>query len=195
MLSNYEKSYKAANGQTATLPSYLSAIDTIVTNHNSRSKVCPTFDSLDLSSSENGVFGSRTGIFGADSVNWARHFSVPVTEVIKSMQSQFATEYAQYYASYNADSSLADVQEQVKLYNPYTYLNAQGTSNATTVASKIRICVGTTDSDTSPAVSGQLALKLMSLGVDTEYNLIWNLGHTDADTAGAYEAWVNSICK
>ena len=76
-----------------------------------------------------------------------------------------------------------------RLYNPYTYLNASDTD----MSQHIRVCVGTQDSDTSPSISATLVLKLRSLGINTEYNMIWGLGHTDADYADAFEAWVNSI--
>lgn len=195
LLEQYAKSYRVnAGSDTAVLPNYLSSLDAIVTEHNHRSKICPTFDTLDISStakasSENGVFGNPNAkLTDAD---FQRHFSVPVTEQIKALESQFPTEYAQYYEAYNSQSSLAEVQKQVELYNPYTYLYAGNTD----VAQKIRICVGSADSDTSITVSAQLTLTLRSLGIDTEYAIMWGQGHTDADLAGEYEAWVNSISK
>ncbi|MCH5315610.1 MAG: hypothetical protein J1E81_06830 [Eubacterium sp.] len=194
LLEQYAISYRVNAGENATLPSYLSSLDSIVTNHNHRSKVCPTFDSLDISttasaSSENGVFGNPAA--SLKDADFQRHFCVGVTEQIKALESQFPTEYAKYYEAYKAQSDLAEVKKQVELYNPYTYLYAGNTD----VAQKIRICVGSADSDTSIAVTGQLTLTLRSLGIDTEYAIMWGQGHTDADLAGAYEAWVNSISK
>ncbi|MGN0806067.1 MAG: hypothetical protein ACI4MC_03430 [Candidatus Coproplasma sp.] len=194
ILGQYANSYRTVNGANATLPSYLSSLDNIVAEHKGRSKTCPAFDRFDVSSAataaaENGVFG-RLGANLADA-DFQRHFSTGVASAIASLCDSFPQEYAQYYEIYDAQSSLADVQKQVELYNPYTYLNAGDTD----VAEKIRICLGSQDSDTAIAVSAQLALKFMSLGIDTSYELVWGLGHTDADTEGAYEAWVNSISK
>lgn len=194
ILDQYAASYRTANGVNAQLPAYLSSLDTIVASHNSRSKTCPSFDRFDVSSmataaAENGVFGNLSAnITDAD---FQRHFSTGVASIIASLKDSFPDEYAEYFEIYNSQSSLADVKKQVELYNPYTYLNAGNTD----VASKIRICVGSQDSDTSIAVSSQLALTFMSLGIDTSYEIMWGFGHTDADTAGTYEAWVNSISK
>ena len=174
--------YDAASGTTS-----VSSLEDVVAYHNNRSKVTPSFDSLGLTSSENGVFGSSTA--SLPDADFVRHFSVPVTEQIALLQADFPSEYAEYYEAYKHDSDLSEVQEMVRLYNPYTYLNAGDTD----MAQHIRVCVGTQDSDTSPSISATLVLKLRSLGIDTEYNMIWGLGHTDADYADAFEAWVNSI--
>ena len=179
--------YTAETGEAAS--ANFATIDDVVHNHNQRSKVTPSFDSFDLSSSENGVFGSHDSSLGKE--GFLRHFSVPVTEEIAKQKDAFPTEYAEYYEAYKTDSDKSDVQEQVRLYNPWTYL----TANNTDMAKHFRVCVGTQDSDTAPAISAALVLKLRSLGIDTEYNLIWGKGHTDADYADAFEAWVNGISK
>lgn len=194
LLEQYAKSYRTANGANAQLPAYLSSLDNIVANHNSRSKTCPSFDGLEVSSTatataECGVFGKLGA--GLNDADFQRHFSTGVASVIASLQTSFPTEYAKYYDSYYTQSNLADVKKQVELYNPYTYLDAGNTD----VAEKIRICVGSKDSDTSIAISSQLALTFMSLGIGTSYEIMWDFGHTDADTEGAYETWVDSISK
>lgn len=194
ILERYADSYRTAFGADAVLPSYLGSLDAIVANHNPRSKTCPSFDRLDISSiavagAENGVFGSLGAkISDAD---FQRHFSTGVASVIESLKDRFPDEYAQYFEIYSTQSSLDEVKKQVELYNPYTYLMAGDTD----VAKFVRICVGSKDSDTSIAVSSQLALTFESKGIETCYEIMWNFWHTDADTEGTYEAWVDRISK
>lgn len=194
ILARYADSYRTEFGADSALPSYLGSLDAIVANHNPRSKTCPSFDRLDISSiavasAESGVFGSLDAkISDAD---FQRHFSAGVASAIEALKDRFPDEYAQYYEIYSSQCNLADVKKQVELYNPYTYLTAGNTD----VAKYVRICVGSKDSDTSIAVSSQLALTFMSEGIDTSYEIMWNFGHTDADTEGTYEAWVDRISK
>ena len=183
IMEQYEAAYENEYGTSKSFTS----VEQVISACTGRSKSCPSFDTLEKDSSECSVFGSRSSTLTGD--DFTRHFSVPVTEVIATLADSYPDEYAEYYESYLSDTSLEDTQEAVALYSPYTYLSA----GTTDVAEKIRICVGTSDSDTAPAISACLALMLQSLGIDTEYNMVWGLGHTDADTEGAFEAWVNSI--
>ena len=191
ILGKFVSSYRAEND--GPLPSFLSSLDTIVKNHNHRSKACPCFDSLfsggEGASVECGVFGRMRS--KPTDPDFKRHFSPSVAEQIAALKDRFQGEYDEYYKLYKAQSESEDVKEQVALYNPYTYLD----EGKTRVASKIRICVGSMDSATSTAVSAQLALTLSSLGIDTEYEIMWGQGHTDADREGEFIAWVNRISK
>lgn len=181
--------YDAANGAQLVTPSgYDSAVDALIlSGYNARSKACVAFDGLTYGG-DNGVFGEPLAKYG--SAESFRHFSVVVTEAIEELKDEFPAEYAAYYQAYYADAANPVVQEMVDWYNPYGYVLREETD----ICQYFRICVGTQDSDTAPLVSGVFALLLEKAGYDVDYNLIWNMGHTDADYAGALEAWVDSIC-
>ncbi len=194
---SYE-AYAGMNGLTASTEEWIvfdgehatvTDLEAIIQNHNLRSKVTPSFDAFDKTSSENGVFGSRDSKLGGD--DFTRHFSKPVTAQIEKQKDAFPSEYAEYYEAYRTDSENPETEEMVRLYNPWTYLM----ENNTDMAKYVRVNVGTQDSDTSPAISAALVLKLRQLGIEAEYNYIWGLGHTDADVADAFETWVHTITE
>ena len=194
VLEKFIESYRAENGEKATVPEYLSSLDSIVAEHNHRSKGCPCFDALfthdgEGESVECGVFGSRSA--SKTDGDFRRHFSPSVTMRIKVLEKRYPDEYEKYYELYRAQSELEEVKKQVALYNPYNYIYNGGTD----IAGRIRICVGSADSATSIVVSAQLALTLKSLGIDTEYYLMWGQGHTDADRPGEFISWVDRISK
>lgn len=138
---------------------------------------------------DNGVFAEPGSIrFSATST---RHFTPDLPAIFEKLRDQFPDEYNQYYRAYYDDATNEEILQMIYYYSPYHYI----TEGETDLARHFRINVGTQDSDTSPTVSAVLALLLKSKGVDTDYNLMWNLPHIDADFEGEFEDWVNSICK
>lgn len=154
---------------------------------NHRSKTCLAFDCLTLIQAENCVFGSPSSVLNGE--GFYRHFSLPDAEILASMDAEMYPEATQYASQYQSQASLEEVKNQVRLYNPLEYLKA----GSTTFASKVRINVGSEDSDTSPAVSALLALAMKAKGIDTSYQVVWGYGHTDADIENGFESWVESI--
>ena len=55
--------------------------------------------------------------------------------------------------------------------------------------------MGACDADTAFTVSMMLALKLANAGKDTDYALVWDLPHCEADYPGEVCDWIESICK
>lgn len=167
------------------------ALDEIPCNYSgaARYKACVAFDDLDFGATgDNALFGAQnTKATDTDAV---RHFSQYVAEAIESMKDTYPAEYEKYYRAYYDQSHLKEVEEIVRVMNPFNYIMDETVNKA----EHFRINVGTADPHTSPTVSASLALYLQKYGFDTEYNLLWKQIHTDADTVGAFEDWVDSIC-
>ncbi len=82
--------------------------------------------------------------------------------------------------------------ERVALINPLNYI---GTGKKADAAEHYRIRVGACDSDTSLTVSMTLALKLLQAGKDTDYALVWDKPHCEADYPGEVCDWIDRICR
>lgn len=134
--------------------------------HAGRKKSLPAFDAFDLSAAENILFGNAT--------TDARHF----------------TNWSLQQASGDANAKIeADVQTAVNLMNPMYYIG-QG---CTGCAAHWWIRLGSSDVDTSLAISADLATTLQNQGKDVNYALYWDAGHgADADPE-AFIAWIGTI--
>lgn len=53
--------------------------------------------------------------------------------------------------------------------------------------------MGASDADTSFSISMALALKFAEAGMDTDYQLVWEQPHCEADYAGEVIDWIESI--
>ena len=53
---------------------------------------------------------------------------------------------------------------------------------------------GAADADTSLCIAMTLAVKLANEGIDTDYSLVWDLPHCDADYPGELKDWIEKIC-
>ena len=151
-----------------------------------RSKNVGAFDAYDLSTAENSLFGLNGSIVGSEEEK--RHFSTGIYELLSGLAEQYPEETAEWQAAY-AQAMAEDIQEQVKVMNPFSWLGSEDA----TIAQHFRICVGTKDTDTAPVISLSLALSLEKLGLDVDYELIWNEVHTDADYANGFESWVDQV--
>lgn len=131
-----------------------------------RKKTAPAFDALDLSTAENIEFGTTT--------TDARHF----------------TEWSLRQASGDASAALeADVPTLVNLMNPMYFLRA---ANAGAAAHWF-IRVGTSDTDTSLSVVGNLAALLAGAGKDVDAAMYWDAGHGANQDADAFIAWIAKV--
>lgn len=153
-------------------------LDAYVVNYMGRKKGCPAFDSLDYQTPETEVFGSRDKNH--------RHFSQDIAKHVEKLPALSA-----YQKAFQADLAEEDLILARKLLNPMIFL--QSDLEEKQVASHYRICLGAKDADTSFVISYLLALALKKHGIDVHYELIWGMGHCDADYNEEFSQWVDAI--
>lgn len=130
-----------------------------------RMKSPPAFDALDLSSGENNLFGT-------EKIN-NRHFT--------------AFSLSNSTAQGDKKDLMAD-RTQVKLMNAMNYIETSPTQHW-------RIRAGTSDRDTSHAISAILAVKLAMAGKAVDYELPWGVPHSgDYDLDELFQ-WTDSISR
>lgn len=130
-----------------------------------RKKAPVAFDALDLSSAENNEFGTES--------------------IEKQHFTSFSFDHSQVEGSTLADPKL------VYMMNPMNYIPDE----AAATSPHWRICHGTKDSDTSPAIPILLGTCLLNNGFDTIIRLTWDQPHGgDYDTKEQFD-WIDSICK
>lgn len=134
-------------------------------DHIGRSKNVPAFDALDLSSGENGLFGNET--------TDARHF----------------TEFSLREAT-GATALDADLPEKILLMNPMAFL---GTAPNAARTKHWWLRVGTSDTDTSLSIVGNLAAALGALGDDVNAWMYWDAGHGANEDAPQLMTWIADI--
>ncbi len=157
-------------------------LDSYVLNHRRRMKPCTSFDVLKNESGENKVFGTPE--------HPEMHFNPDIANAILELKDQFPAEYEKYYDAYAAVCGDQALERRVYLINPFNYI---GTDEKSDMAKYCRIRVGASDADTSFSVSMTLALKLAQAGIPTDYQLVWEQPHSEADYAGEVIDWIESI--
>lgn len=157
-------------------------LDTYVRCHRRRMKPCTSFDVLKNESGENKVFGTPG--------QPCMHFNAAIADAIGELRERFPEEYAKYYEAYAAVRGDKELEERISLINPLCYI---GTEEKSDTAKYCRIRVGAGDADTAFSVSMTLALKLAQAGVDTDYRLVWDQPHSEADYAGEVIDWIERI--
>lgn len=159
-------------------------LDKYVLNHRRRMKPCPSFDILSGESGENKVFGNKN-------VN-AIHFNEYIPKAIEELKDKYPEEYGKYFEKYSKDICDEGLVTRKYLINP---LNFIGTDEVSKQAKYYRIRVGASDADTSLSVSMTLACKLKEAGYPTDYELVWEQPHSEADYQGEVIAWIEQITK
>lgn len=165
-------------------------------------KPIPAFDNLNLTKSENFLFG----IDAKDSA----HFDKTVSNLLSNNAHKYSKykDYSKDYATaYRTDLAKKDSQNnsmetRVNMYNPMYYLcdyyDGAGSSD---VAKYWRINVGVEDVHTSQSVDVNLYLAVLAKsGPDNvEFNNVWGKGHTEAERSGDsttnFINWVNNCLK
>ena len=175
-----KRSWLRWDGQHAAI----SGLDAYLLNHRRRMKPCTSFDTLGCDSGENQEFGAAEHDY--------LHFNTFIPAVLEELKAQFPAEYERYHAAYAAAIRDEELARRVYLINPFNYI---GTEEQSTQAAHYRIRVGACDADTAFTVSMTLALKLANAGKDTDYALVWDLPHCEADYPGEVCDWIESICK
>ena len=168
------------NGKRASITD----LDSYLLHHRRRMKPCTSFDTLGMDSGENQEFGTAERDY--------MHFCPEIAPAIAELKEAFPTEYNKYYVSYAACIGDAEQEKQKFLLNP---LNFIGTNQPDSGTAHYRIRVGAQDADTAFIISMTLAAKLQNAGKDTDYALVWDKPHCQADYPGEVVAWIKAICK
>ncbi|MCR5526394.1 MAG: tannase [Lachnospiraceae bacterium] len=150
------------------------------------SKSLGAFDQLDEGQGENTLFGYGDG-------NGA-HFDATMQEVLKSINSEYADDYAEDLTTEDSEGHTVDYR--INMYSPLYYLlessEGYGTSN---VAKYFRINTGIFQGDTAVSTEANLALALENYGSDVDYSFVWGKEHTMAERTGNstdnFVSWVN----
>ena len=170
----------AWDGEKATI----SSLDAYILNHRRRMKPCTSFDTLGMDSGENQEFGTSDRDY--------MHFDEYLAPAIQSLREEFPDEYDRYYQAFAEALGDEELARRRYLINPFNYI---GTTEQTDAAAHYRIRVGAQDADTAFTVSMALALKLENTGKDTDYALIWDKPHCEADYPGEVCDWIESFTK
>lgn len=190
-------------------------LDAYVTNYRGRMKMCPAFDNMLLTESENQEFG--------DAVTNAAHFDPMIytlltendysalvcedynytyqtfsyaTQQMEEISGTVNLGYSEDLVQAYAQACEPEVTERVKLLNVMNYLLADGVNEDNDVAAHVRIRVGSHDADTSFSVALNAALAFEKYaGADVDYGIVWGEGHGSCNDSGNVMAWIDSITR
>ena len=156
-------------------------LDTYILNHRRRMKPCTSFDTLGMDSGENQEFGTAENDY--------MHFNTYIASAIAQLKDSFPAEYEKYYPGYAAACCDEELAHRRALINPMNYIG----KDSSDCAPHFRIRVGAQDADTAFTISMSFALKLANSGIDTDYALVWDKPHCEADYPGEMCDWIESI--
>ncbi|ORX78482.1 hypothetical protein BCR32DRAFT_282228 [Anaeromyces robustus] len=160
----------------------ITSLDDYILNHRRRMKPCTSFDTLGMDSGENQEFGTPENDY--------MRFSEYIGSAIGRLKDLFPDEYGRYFSSWANVAGDKELAERRYLINPMNYI---GSDEKTSMAKHFRIRVGAKDADTAFTISMALALKLAEQDIDTDYALVWDLPHCEADYPGEICDWIDSI--
>ncbi|MCR5161926.1 MAG: hypothetical protein K6C06_09170 [Lachnospiraceae bacterium] len=160
----------------------ISSLDEYILSHRRRMKPCTSFDTLDMNSAENREFGTPE----RDSMR----FDPYLEKAVRELKDEFPAEYEMYYPSFAGMTEDKELALRMNLIDPFYFI---GTGEICDQAEKFRIRVGAQDADTAFTISMTLALKLTAEGKDTDYALIWDRPHCQADYPGEVCDWIESF--
>ncbi|MFF7335325.1 subtype B tannase [Streptomyces sp. NPDC008150] len=144
------------------------AWEDFLTHVGARKKTAPAFDAFDLSAGENNEFGEDT--------TKARHFT--------------AYSLANDTTGVTGKRLASDIPELLRLMNPMHHIEERNRNRSR----HWWIRLGTSDSDTSPTVSANLAAALDNLGDDVNHEYYWDQGHATNVDPGDFISWVARVC-
>lgn len=162
----------------------ISSLDAYILSHYRRMKPCTSFDTLPMNSGENQEFGTPDRDY--------MHFSEEIAPAIERLKEKFPEEYEKYYGPYAEAFGDEELARRRYLINPLNYI---GTEEVSKAAEHFRIRVGAQDPDTAFTISMTLALELAAQGKDTDYALVWDRPHCEADYPGEVCDWIERIVK
>lgn len=171
-------SWLSWDGKSASITS----LDEYILAHRRRMKPCTSFDTLGMDSGENQEFGTPDKDY--------MHFSEYIPGAIESLREDFPEEYDKYYASFAEEIGDNELAYRRYLINPMNFI---GGDEKTSPADYYRIRVGAQDADTAFIISMALALRLAEDGRNTDYALVWDRPHCEADYEGEVCDWIDRI--
>ena len=162
---------------------------------NARNKAVPGFDTMSKNA-ENDAFGTPE--------DGAVHYSASVAQILSDNYEElsgldgFNAEYVDAYIedALTGPGAEAIAKQTALLNGTRIMLGADGYS-AVDPALYWRDRSGTADQHTSFSVGFNLCLAAQMLGLDTDYHLVWNMGHgsNEGTSTGTFIDWINEICQ
>lgn len=162
---------------------HITSLDDYVLNHRRRMKPCTAFDKLTRDSGENQEFGTPEQDY--------THFSADVAAALEGLERDWPEECAAPLAAFRRDLADPGLAGRLSLLEPAHFLS----SGSGRLAEHFRIRVGARDADTAPIIGLSLAAALKNRGLDTDYALVWDVPHAEADYPGEVCRWIERICK
>lgn len=162
---------------------------------NQRNKAVPGFDTMD-ESAENNAFGTVD--------EYAVHYSASVATILQENYEELSKldgfnkeQVDDYISDALTGENAAYIENQTNLLNATEIMLGSDGLSAVTPAEYWRVRSGTADQHTSFSVGYNICLAAQSLGLDTDYHLVWNMGHgsNEGDSTGTFIDWINEICK
>lgn len=162
---------------------------------NNRNKAIPGFDPMDKSA-ENDAFGMPE-----DS---AVHFSRSVAQILSDNYEELAQldgfdagQVDDYIDEALTGEGADAIAQQADLLNATKIMLGTEGLNAVDPARYWRVRSGTADQHTSFSIGYNICLAARSLGLDTDYHLVWNMGHgsDEGTSTGTFIDWINEICR
>ena len=162
---------------------------------NYRNKAVPGFDKMDKSA-ENNAFGTME--------DTAVHYSRRIAQILSDHYEElsglegFNAEYVDSFIEEALTGEKADyIAGQTNLLNATEILLGSDGLTAVDPAQYWRDRSGTADQHTSFSIGYNLCLAAQMLGLDTDYHLVWNMGHgsNEGTSTGTFIDWVNEICQ
>lgn len=160
---------------------HITGLDDYVLNHRRRMKPCTSFDKLCCDSGENQEFGSPEQDY--------MHFSPALTEALDALASEWPEDCADLAERFRLDLSDPELDSRIRLIDPYNFIGGAGSRQA----EHYRIRVEARDADTAAIIGLTLAAALKNEGKDTDYALVWDIPHAEADYPGEVCGWIESI--
>ncbi|MCD8134296.1 MAG: hypothetical protein LUE19_10685, partial [Clostridiales bacterium] len=160
---------------------------------NNRNKDVPGFDTF-WSTAENNAFGYAD----EDGV----HYSASVAKILQDNYEELSqldgfddVDVDTYIEEALTGDEAAYIENQTNLMNATEILLGNNGLTAVDPAQYWRTRNGTADQHTSFTIAYNLCLAAASAGLDTDYSLVWNMGHgsNEGTSTGTFVDWVKSI--
>ena len=162
---------------------------------NARNKTVPGFDTMSKNA-ENDAFGTPE--------DGTVHYSASVAKILSDNYEElsgldgFNAEYVDAYIedALTGPGAEAIAKQTALLNGTRIMLGADGYS-AVDPALYWRDRSGTADQHTSFTIGYNICLAAQMLGLDTDYHLVWNMGHgsNEGTSTGTFIDWINEICQ
>ena len=159
-----------------------------------RNKQVPGFDTM-YKTAENDAFGAPE--------DTAVHYSASVAQILQDNYEElsaldgFDAEAVDNYIEEALSGPKADsIARQTSLLNATRIMLGADGISAVDPAPYWRDRSGTADQHTSFSVGYNLCLAAQSLGLNTDYHLVWNMGHgsNEGTSTGTFIDWIHEIC-